>query len=109
MKILSWNVRGLGGLHWKRKRSGLRQEISKELTNGELDFLFLQEHHLKVAQTSNYGAILNGDWDVSWSKGYDPTENQGGVCVAVRGSWRNHVISKIEIVPGRALLIQIEK
>ena len=29
--------------------------------------------------------------------------------MAVRGSWRNHVISKIEIVPGRALLIQIEK
>ena len=29
--------------------------------------------------------------------------------MAVCGSWRNRVINKTEIVPGRALLIQIEK
>ena len=95
MKILYWNVRILGGHHRKRSKGRLGQELSKEVTMDQLDFLFMQEHRLKA-------------WEVLWLAGYGATQNQWGVCMAVKGTSNSCVLNKVVIAPRRAHLVQLE-
>ena len=67
MRIPTWNIRGLGGGQWKRKRGRLRQEMRKYVTKGQVDFLLLQEHRLSKAKIENYGSTMSGDSVHFWS------------------------------------------
>ena len=42
MRIISWNVQGLGGSNFLRYRGRLRQEMMRCLTGGPVDVLMLQ-------------------------------------------------------------------
>ncbi|KAH7277724.1 hypothetical protein KP509_38G003900, partial [Ceratopteris richardii] len=109
MIVATWNVRGLGGTHWKRKRGRLRQELSKYVIDGQIDFLLLQEHRLSKERIAEYDNLLQGNWEVYWGNGYGQEENGGGICVAIRGIWRQHVVEDKIIVQGRAQYVILEK
>ena len=64
MRIITWNVRSLGGSHWKRKRGKLRQELNTNLIDGKMDFLLIQEHRLRTEQLHSYGSLLPADWEI---------------------------------------------
>ena len=109
MKILSWNIRGLGGSHWKRKRSRLRQELNKGLIAGQIDFLLIQEHHFNARQIDCCGSLLKGDWQIFWAPGYGSSENQGGICIAVHGMWKSCIVRQEILIPGRAQVIVVKE
>ena len=46
MRIVSWNVQGLGGSVCKKMRGRLRLELQRALTGGLVDILLIQEHYL---------------------------------------------------------------
>ena len=100
MRIATWNVRGLGGGKWKRKRGRLRQEMHKYVTNGQVDFLLLQEHRLSKAKIENYGSTMSGDWVHFWSPGYGAEENAGGVCIVCGEIWKEKVLDAKVLVCG---------
>ena len=100
MKISPWNIRGLGGTHWKRKRGRLRQEIHRYVTEGQIEFLLLQEHRLSKQKTEKYGSTMYEDWDHFWGQEYGAEEHVGGVCIANRGVWRQKIIHAEIITQG---------
>ena len=61
MRVMSWNVQGLGGPLYRRYKYRLRQEINKCIVSGSLDFLLIQEQHLNTFRISHYGSILSGN------------------------------------------------
>ena len=61
MRVISWNVQGLGGALYRRYKHRLRQEINKCVVGGSLDFLLIREHHLNTFRISRYGSILFGN------------------------------------------------
>ena len=85
MRVASWKVRGLGSTQWKRKRGRLRQEMHKHVTEGQIDFQLLQEHHLNKEKTGKYGSTMYEDWEHFWGQGYGTEENAWGVCIACKG------------------------
>ena len=62
MRLISWNVQGLGGQLYKRMRGRLRLELQTVLVGGTIDVLMLQEHHLNVYRSALYGSMLQGSW-----------------------------------------------
>jgi hypothetical protein len=109
MMIVTLNIRGLGGAHWKHKRGKLKQELSKDVIDGSIDFLFLQEHHLNTQKVSSYGKLLQGNWEVYWGPGYGHEENAGGICLAARGIWRQYVVAHEILIQGQAQYVIIAK
>ena len=102
MRVMSWNVQGLGGPLYRRYKYRLRQEINKCIVGGSLDFLLIQEHHLNTFRISRYGSILSGNWDMFWSPAIGNTEVRGGVCMAISQRWiPMSIIQKQVIIPGR--------
>ena len=105
MRLLTWNVQGLGGPLYRRYRGRLRQELQKCLTNGSLDIMMFQEHHLNEQRIRNYGTILPGSWEMFWSPAIGTSGTQGGVCMAIAHHWKSSIICKEIIVPRRAQYI----
>ena len=70
MRIVSWNVQGLGGPLYKRYRSHLRQDVKKCLPTVQVHIILIQEHHLNDSSISQYGTFLSGEWDMFWSTTY---------------------------------------
>ena len=60
MKIISWNVQGLGGSLCKQYKRRFRQELHKCII-GQVDIVMLQEHHLNERRTKVYGSLLPGN------------------------------------------------
>ena len=56
MRVVSWNVQGMGGPQFLRCRGRLRQELQSCLVGGTIDILMLQEHHLSEAR-SVFGVV----------------------------------------------------
>ncbi len=108
MRIVSWNVRGLGGGQWKRKRGRLRQEMQKHVIGQHVDILLLQEHRLSKEKTEKYGSTMYGDWDHFWGHGYGAEENAGGVCIVSKGLWRKNILHSEVIEQGRAQFLILE-
>ena len=50
MRVISWNVQGLGGPNFMRYRGRLQQELARCLVGGPLDVEMLQEHHLSESR-----------------------------------------------------------
>ena len=44
MRVVSWNVQGMGGPQFMRFRGRLQQELQIALVGGQIDVLMLQEH-----------------------------------------------------------------
>ena len=87
MRIISWNVQGLGGSNFLRYRGGrLRQELMRCLLGGSVDFLMLQEHHLTESRTRRCGQLLQRHTEVFWSGAFGPSGIQGGVCISIADS-----------------------
>ena len=109
MRVMSWNVQGLGGPLYRRYKYRLRQEINKCIVGGPLDFLLIQEHHLNTFRISRYGSILPGNWDMFWSPAIGNTEVRGGVCMAISQRWISSIIQKQVVIPGRAQFVIIQE
>ena len=60
MKIISWNVQGLGGTLSKQYKWRCRQELHKCIL-GQVGIVMLQEHHLNERRTKVYGSLLPGN------------------------------------------------
>ena len=108
MRLLTWNVQGLGGPLYRRYRGRLRQELQKCLMGGPVDVMMFQEHHLNEQRIRNYGTILPGNWEMFWSSAIGTSGTQGGVCMAIAQQWKENIICKEIIVPGRAQYIVIK-
>ncbi len=102
MRILSWNVQGLGGSLCRRYRGRLRQDLRKCIVGGDIDMMLIQEHHLSDRRISRYGCFLPGNWEMFWSAAYGPMASQGGVCIAVQDKYKSWITQKQVIIPGRA-------
>ena len=61
LHLLSWNVQGLGGQAFRRFKGHLRADLGTANV-GNIDILFLQEHHLCRDRNRKYGSILPGRW-----------------------------------------------
>mgnify|MGYP000376695526 CR=1 FL=1 len=70
MRVVSWNLKGLGGPLYKRYRSRLRQDLKKCLPTVRVDIILIQEHHLNASRISQYRTVLSGEWDMFWSTTY---------------------------------------
>ena len=99
MRLLSWNVQGLGGHLFKRMRGRLRLELQTVLIGGPIDVLLLQEHHLNECRSRSYGSILQGRWIKYWSFGIGPYGSNGGVCMSVNAKWKDQIVDYVEVIP----------
>ena len=108
MRIVSWNVQGLGGSVCNKMRERLRLEVERALTAGLVDILLIQEHHLSQRRIDNYGSILPGHWLSYWSSGIGNSNAQAGVCFAIAEKWKSNVVHYEELIPGRAQSIMLE-
>ena len=82
MRVVSWNVQGLGGTKCARYRGRLRQELQRCLVGGSIDVFLIQEHHLSEHRIKRYGSVLRGKSDMFWSACFGPMGGQG-VCMYV--------------------------
>ena len=73
-----------------------------------MDIMMFQEHHLNEQRIRNYGTILPGNWEMFWSSAIGTSGTQGGVCMAIAQQWKENIICKEIIVPGRAQYIVIK-
>ena len=110
MRLLTWNVQGLGGPLFRRYRGRLRQDLHRDFTGGSIDILLIQEHRLNVERISEYGTFLPGNWEMFWSEAYGPYASKGGVCISVAEHWKSLILHKEVLVQGRAqcVLLQLE-
>jgi hypothetical protein len=60
-------------------------------------------------KVASYGNILQGDWEVYWGHCYGHEKNGSGICLAVRGIWRQYVVTHEILIQGRAKYIIIAK
>ena len=102
MRLVSWNVQGLGGTQYLSYRGRLRQELQRCLVGGSIDILLLREHHLSESRIRRYGSILSSRYETFWSAGFGPRSGQGGVCISIAESWKAAIVDRCIIVPGRA-------
>ena len=109
MKLLTWNVQGLGGPLHRRYRGRLRQALKPCLRDGPLDIMMVQEHHLNEKRIKSYGSFLPGNWEMIWSSAIGNSGTQGGVCMAIADKWKTFIISQEVIVPGRAQYVVIHE
>ena len=69
MKIISWNVQGLGGSLCKQYKRRFRQELHKCII-GQVDIVMLQEHHLNERYTKVCGSLSPGNCEMLWVPAY---------------------------------------
>ena len=86
MKLLTWNIQGLGGSKCMLERKNFRQEFKSPSFKGAPDILLLQEHHLSANKILNIGNPLEGDWQTFWSPAQGEHGRKGGVCTSIRKS-----------------------
>ena len=60
MKLISWNVQGLGGPICKRSKGRFCKELKTANSGGPIDILLLQEHHLNKRRVDSYGSPMPG-------------------------------------------------
>ena len=85
-----------------RYRGKLRQDLSRCLIGGPIDFLMLQEHHLTESRIRLCGSLLQRHAEVFWSPAFGPHGIQGGVCISIADSWRSAILDRGVIVPVHA-------
>ena len=60
MKLITWNIQGLGGSKCMLERTNLRQEFKSPSFKGIPDILLLQENHLSANRILSIGILLWG-------------------------------------------------
>ena len=101
MKIISWNVQGLGGSLCKQYKQRFRQELHKCIIR-QVDIVMLQEHHLNESCTKVYGSLLPGNQEMLWIQAYGTTQLKGGLCMAIRDIWQVKMLDVGNLLLGRA-------
>lgn len=92
MKILSWNIRGLG----KKEK---RRKLKKMLRDREVDFLFLQETKLKSTNNFFIGSIW-GHSDFGYME-VDSVESSGGLlCI-----WNSKLFNLVDACCSRNFIL----
>ena len=109
MRLLSWNVRGLGGPRYLRTRGVLRQELQRCLVGGPIDMLLLQEHHLSESRIRRCGQLMHRQSETFWSAAFGTAGAQGGVCICIAESWRDAIVDRGIVVPGRAQWVIMQR
>ena len=107
MKLLTWNIQGLGGSKCMLERKNFRQEFKSPSFKGVPDILLLQEHHLSANKILNIGNPLEGDWHTFWSPAQGEHGRKGGVCTSIRNSPDIVLVGQDTIVEGRAISVTI--
>ena len=108
MKVMSWNVQGLGGPKCKQVKGWLGNELKIVNSGCPIDMLFLQEHHMSKRRIDSYGSILPGQWLTYWSPGIGPHGAQAGVSIAVAEKWKDNIVQYNEVRPGRAQYVVLQ-
>ena len=86
MKLLTWNIQGLGGSKCMLERKNLCREFKAPTFKGVLDILLFQEHHQSANRILSIGNPLEGDWHTFWSPTQGEHGRNGGVCTSIRNS-----------------------
>ena len=107
MKLITWNIQGLGGSKCMLERKNLRQEFKSPSFRGIPDILLLQEHHLSANRISSIGNPLAGDWHTIWSPAQGEHGRKGGVCTSIKNNPDIIVVGQGTIVEGRAIYVTI--
>lgn len=100
MRVVSWNVQGLGGPQFQRYRGTFQLELQRCLLGGQIDVLLLQEHHLSKSCTQRCGRLLGGQSSTFWVPAFGPRGVQGGVCMAIVEQWTTDILDSGTAVPG---------
>ena len=107
MKLITWNIQGLGGSKCMLERKNLCQEFKSPSFRGIPDILLLQEHHLSANRISSIGNPLAGDWHTIWSPAQGEHGRKGGVCTSIKNNPDIIVVGQGTIVEGRAIYVTI--
>ena len=102
MRVVSWNVQGMGGPQFLRCRGRLRQELQSCLVGGSIDILMLQEHHLCESRIRRCGQLMHRQSETFWSAAFGTAGAQGGVCMTIAAPWRDAIVDRGIVIPGRA-------
>mgnify|MGYP000232206777 CR=1 FL=1 len=86
MKLITWNIQGLGGSKWMMERKNFREELKAPSFKGIPDILLLQEHHLSANRILSIGNPLAGDWHTFWSPTQGEHGRKGGVCTSIKNN-----------------------
>ena len=100
MKLIMWNIQGLGGSKCMMERKNFREELKAPSFKGIPDILLLQEHHLSANRILSIGNPLAGDWHTVWSPAQGENGRKGGVCTSIRNNPDIVVVGRDTIVEG---------
>ena len=64
--------------------------------------LLLQEHHLSESRIRRCGQLMHRQSETFWSVAFGTAGAQGGVCICIAESWRDAIVDRGIVVPGRA-------
>ncbi len=102
MKIVSWNVQGLGGHRYKQLKQKIHLDLQNVMLESPIDVLLLQQYHLNGERIVGYGSVPQGNWTTYWSARIGTYGSNGGVCISVNDKWKEEIIHYVEVVFGRA-------
>ena len=108
MRILTWNVQGLGGGRQHQECRRLQEELNPLNIGGHIDILLLQEHHLSQERTQSLVNPLSGGWTTWWSAAQGDLQRRAGVCISISDKARYEVTSSGTLVEGRALYVLLK-
>ena len=100
MKLITWNIQGLGGSKCMMERKNFSQELKSPYFKGIPNILLLQEHHLCADRILSIGNPLEGDWHTFWSPTQGEHGRKGGVCTSIRNNPDIVVVGQDTIVEG---------
>ena len=86
MKLITWNIQGLGGSKCMMERKNFSQELKSPYFKGIPNILLLQEHHLCADRILSIGNPLEGDWHTFCSPAEGEHRRKGGVCTSIRNN-----------------------
>ncbi|KAH7436044.1 hypothetical protein KP509_06G090900, partial [Ceratopteris richardii] len=98
MKIVTWNVQGLGGQMFKNHKGHFRQALHKAIFCGNIDILSIQEHHLNSQIIQQYGALMMGEWQVFWTSMIGKNGVHVGTCITICPAWIPYIDSHTILV-----------
>ena len=105
MKLIMWNIQGLGGSKCIIERKNFHQEFKSPCFKGISNILLLQEHHLCADRILSIDNPLEGDWHTFWSPAQGEHGRKGGVCTSIRNNLDIVVVGQDTIVEGLAIYV----
>ena len=111
MRIISWNVQGLGGHLHKKMKGRFRQEIQPCLVGGLIDVIMLEEQiHLNNQRIKEFGPPFRGNWECYWSSSFRPHVVEGGNCIVINGTIKPYIVEDKILIEeqGQYIILHME-